>query len=280
MKGKIGVIGGTGVYSLEGLEVLETLKVDTPYGAPSDEIIRAIFNGVECYFLPRHGKHHQYLPSEINYRANIYALKKLGIKTVIAVSAVGSLKEEYKPGTFVLPDQFIDWTHGRKRSFFGEGILAHVSCARPVNTELQERMAKACVKAKADYYKNGTYICIDGPQFSTKAESKLYRTFGCDIIGMTNATEAFLCKEAQIAYSTIAMVTDYDCWKDTDCTLEEVIKVMHENKDKVQKVLNFLIPDIDHAPLDRGEERLADSVITPAARLDYIHKEILATLSQ
>lgn len=242
---KIGVIGGSGVYKIEGIEVVKEHKVSTPFGSPTSEIIEAKLNGVSFYFLPRHGKKHSFTPSDVNYRANIFALKELGVEYLISVSAVGSLKEEYPPTTFVIVDQFIDWTKGkRERTFFNEGFVGHVSVAEPVEKQLQKMIVDVCAETGVKHGVNGSYICIEGPQFSTKAESHIYRSFGASVIGMTNVPEAYLAKEAGMAYATIAMVTDYDCWKEEHCTLEEIMKVMATNNQQAHAVLKKLIPKL------------------------------------
>lgn len=243
LKEQIGIIGGSGVYNIEGVEIIKEHVVETPFGAPSSPVIEATLKGVTFFFIPRHGKQHSFLPSEVNYRANIYALKLFGVEYILSVSAVGSLKEELPPKTFVLVDQFIDWTKGkREKSFFGNGIVAHVSNADPVEKELQNLIVKSCENKNLKHAKNGTYICIEGPQFSTRAESKLYKSMGASVIGMTNVPEAFLAKEAGIAYATIAMVTDYDGWKDEHCTVEEIMNVMKTNNENAQVLLNDLLP--------------------------------------
>lgn len=252
---KIGVIGGSGVYKIEGIEVVREHTVLTPFGKPSSEIIEAKLNGVSFFFLPRHGKHHSFTPSDLNYRANIFALKELGVEYLISVSAVGSLKEEYPPTTFVLVDQFIDWTKGkRERTFFNNGFVGHVSVADPVEKELQQMMVEVCKETGVKYGVGGSYICIEGPQFSSKAESNIYRSFGASVIGMTNVPEAYLAKEAGMAYATIAMVTDYDCWKEEHCTLEEIMKVMATNNQQVHAVLKKLIPKLHANPFKFKKE--------------------------
>jgi 5'-methylthioadenosine phosphorylase len=242
---KIGVIGGSGVYKIEGIEVVREHAILTPFGKPSSEIIEAKLNGVSFFFLPRHGKHHSYTPSDVNYRANIFALKELGVEYIISVSAVGSLKEEYPPTTFVIVDQFIDWTKGkRERTFFNNGFVGHTSVAEPVEKQLQKMIIDACKETGIKHGVDGSYICIEGPQFSSKAESNIYRSFGASVIGMTNVPEAYLAKEAGMAYATIAMVTDYDCWKEEHCTLEEIMKVMATNNQQAHSVLKTLIPKL------------------------------------
>jgi 5'-methylthioadenosine phosphorylase len=243
---KIAVIGGSGVYKIEGIEVVREHLVSTPFGNPSSEIIEAKLNGVSFYFLPRHGKHHSFTPSDVNYRANIFALKELGVEYIISVSAVGSLKEEFPPTSFVIVDQFIDWTKGkRERTFFNNGFVGHVSVADPVEKKLQEMIIAACAEVGVKHGSGGSYLCIEGPQFSTKAESHIYRSFGASVIGMTNVPEAYLAKEAGIAYASIAMVTDYDCWKEEHCTLEEIMKVMATNNQQAHAVLKKLIPTLN-----------------------------------
>lgn len=260
---KLGIIGGSGIYSLENIKIIGEHRVNTPFGEPSDAIIQAEVGGSECYFLPRHGRGHKVLPHEVNYRANIFALKKLGVEVIVSVSAVGSLKEECAPTNFVLPDQFIDWTKGkRERTFFGNGIVAHVSTAYAVEKSLQERIFKHCKELGITTHQNGSYICIEGPQFSSRAESEIYRSFGASVIGMTNVPEAYLAKEAGMAYATIAMVTDYDCWKEEHCAVDEIMRVMGENNKQVQKLIVQLIPDLVKNPISFTKEN-AVGVMTP-----------------
>lgn len=276
--GEIGIIGGSGVYQLEGIEIIKEHNMETPFGTTSSPVIEATLNGAKFFFIPRHGKGHTILPHEVNYRANIFALKKLGVKYLISVSAVGSLKEELPPTTFVLVDNFIDWTKGqRKRTFFGDSIVAHVSTANPVDLKLQEMMVSSCEKAGLNFSKGGTYICIEGPQFSSKAESNLYRSFGASVIGMTNVPESYLAKEAGMAFATVAMVTDYDCWKEEHCNVEDIMKVMTTNNQNVQKVLNHLIPALDSNPFEFLEENKI-GVMTPRDALSKEKAEILDIL--
>jgi 5'-methylthioadenosine phosphorylase len=242
-KVKIGIIGGSGVYKMEGIKVLKEHRVTTPFGAPSSEIIEAEIGNTSFYFIPRHGKGHTLTPSEVNYRANIFALKEMGVEYVISVTAVGSLKEEFPPTTFVMVDQYIDWTKGgRERTFFNNGFVGHVSVANPVEIGLQKLLVAASKEVGVKTGDGGSYICIEGPQFSSKAESNIYRSFGASVIGMTNVPEAYLAKEAGMAYATIAMVTDYDCWKEEHCTLEAIMEVMKTNNQNVHKVLHLVIP--------------------------------------
>lgn len=228
----IGVIGGSGLYEMEGMEQVAEVTVETPYGAPSDNYVTGVLNGVRMAFLPRHGKGHRLLPSEVNYRANIYGMKQLGVERIISVSAVGSLREEIVPGHIVIPDQFIDRTKGiRKDTFFGEGIVAHVGFADPTCRCLSQTLFQAAQAAGAVTHKGGAYICMEGPAFSTRAESFMYRSLGGDIIGMTNLTEAKLAREAEICYGVIALSTDYDCWHEhhDDVTIEAILAIIHNN---------------------------------------------------
>lgn len=272
---KVAVIGGSGIYKLDAIKIKNQIKVSTPFGAPSADIMEAEVEGASFYFLPRHGVGHHYTPSEVNYRANIFALKKLGVDTIVSISAVGSLQEEYAPRHFVVVDQFIDWTKGmRKRSFFENGMVGHVSTANPVESGLQKRLFDACQKAGVTSHFGGSYICIEGPQFSTRAESKIYRSFGASVIGMTNVPEAFLAKEAGMAYATVAMVTDYDCWKDEHCTVQEIMDVMKTNYVSAQKLVVQVIPDLVKNPIKfEPENRYA--VITDPGLLGPAQREIL-----
>ncbi len=278
MSGKIAVIGGSGVYGLDGIEFVREHDISTPFGKPSAPPVEAKFKGAEFYFLPRHGRHHEFLPHEVNYCANIYALKALGVKYIISVSAVGSLKEELPPTHVVFPDQFIDWTKGqRRRSFFGQGIAAHVSTALPIELHLQKTFVEAARKAKIPFTQGGSYICIEGPQFSSKAESAIYRSFGASVIGMTNVPEAYLAKEAGIAYATMAMVTDYDCWKEEHCSVEEVMKVMKENNHSVHKILTELLPEISKNP-PKFQEENKNAIMTPLEKLSPEQRKMVEVL--
>lgn len=277
-KSILGIIGGSGIYNLQGFDLVEKFEVKTPFGDPSGPISLIKIENAHFYFIPRHGEGHFISPSEINYRANIFALKKIGVSHVVSISAVGSLKEEHAPTKFVLPDQFIDWTKGkRERSFFSEGMVGHVSCANPVDLGLQKEIAKYCQKAELNYSVGGSYICIEGPQFSTRAESNIYRSFGADVIGMTNVPEAFLAKEAGLAYATIAMITDYDCWKDEHCTLEEIMNVMKINYISAQKLLKHLVPGVVQNPSKFVPENLS-AVVTNSSLIKGKNQEILEVL--
>jgi 5'-methylthioadenosine phosphorylase len=272
---KVAVIGGSGIYKLDGITIHQQHKVTTPFGNPSADIMECEVGGVRFFFLPRHGIGHHYTPSEVNYRANIFALKKMGVDTIISVSAVGSLQEEYAPKHFVLVDQFIDWTKGlRTRTFFDQGMVGHVSAANPVEATLQKRLFEACQKAGVTTHLGGAYVCIEGPQFSTRAESKIYRSFGASVIGMTNVPEAFLAKEAGMAYATVAMVTDYDCWKEEHCSVQEIMDVMKSNYISAQKFIQVALPDLVNHPISFVPENKF-AVITEPALLGPRQKEIL-----
>jgi 5'-methylthioadenosine phosphorylase len=242
-KAEIGIIGGSGLYSMPGFTNVHEERVETPFGAPSDVFVLGELEGRTVAFLARHGRGHRILPTELNFRANIYAMKKLGVEQILSLSAVGSLKEEHKPTDFVIPDQFIDRTHHRTATFFGEGIVGHVSFADPVCAEVAKAAAAGCKAADVEAHPGGTYVCMEGPQFSTRAESNLYRSWGADVIGMTNLQEAKLAREAEICYATIAMVTDYDCWREGHdaVTIEEIIAVSHKNADNAAKVVKAAV---------------------------------------
>ena len=242
-KAEIGIIGGSGLYGMPGLTEVREERVETPFGEPSEVLILGKLEGREVAFLARHGKGHRILPSELNFKANIYAMKKLGVTSILSVSAVGSLREEHKPTDFVIPDQFIDRTFARQSTFFGDGVVGHVAFGDPVCPVVVDVFAKACAEVGVVGKKGGTYVCMEGPQFSTRAESKLYRSWGADVIGMTNLQEAKLAREAEISYATLAMVTDYDCWYEghDDVTVEQVIAVMHQNSGNAQKVVKAAV---------------------------------------
>jgi 5'-methylthioadenosine phosphorylase len=240
----IGIIGGSGLYQIDGLTDIEWRRVASPFGEPSDELCFGTLAGTRVVFLPRHGRGHRIPPSEINFRANIDALKRAGVTDLLSLSAVGSLKAELPPGTFVLVDQFIDRTYARAKSFFGTGLVAHVSMGHPVCGRLGHRLAAAGNAAGIELRRGGTYLVMEGPQFSTMAESNLYRTWGCDVIGMTNMPEAKLAREAEICYATVAMVTDFDCWHpDHDhVTVEMIIGVLLQNADKARALVKAVVP--------------------------------------
>lgn len=241
----IGVIGGSGLYEMEGLTDVRTERVRTPFGDPSDDFVTGRLNGVEMAFLPRHGRGHRILPSELNFRANIWGMKKLGVTRIISVSAVGSLKLEIEPGHAVVVDQFIDRTRGKRAdTFFGNGVVAHVAFADPVCPHLSDVLYKATNTIGWKSHKGGTYVCMEGPLFSTKAESHLYRSWGAEVIGMTNLQEAKLAREAEICYATIALATDYDCWHDEIVTVEQVIATMNKNVANSKAAIRAAVPMI------------------------------------
>ena len=244
---KIGIIGGSGLYEMKELEIIEKKKVSTPYGDPSADFVLGKLSGREVVFLARHGQGHRFTPSEVNYRANIWGLKSLGVRQILSVSAVGSLKEEIEPGRLVFVDQFIDKTFRRPSTFFGEGIVAHVGFADPVCSALHQAFPAIAQKLDIPYQAKGTYVCMEGPQFSTKAESELHRSWKADVIGMTNVTEAKLAREAQLCYATIALSTDYDCWHPhhDSVTVDQVVQTLLANVEKAKKFLSHLIQQLN-----------------------------------
>jgi 5'-methylthioadenosine phosphorylase len=245
-KSVLGIIGGSGVYDIDGLANKRWQKVDSPFGKPSDELLFGELDGQQMVFLPRHGRGHKIPPSEINFRANVDALKRAGVTDVISVSAVGSLREHLTPGTFVIVDQFIDRTFARNKSFFGSGLVAHVSMAHPVCKRLGDHIEAAAREAGIAALRGGTYLVMEGPQFSTLAESELYRSWGCDVIGMTNMPEAKLAREAELCYATVAMVTDYDCWHPGHdaVTVDQIVKVLLANADKARALVKHAAPRV------------------------------------
>ncbi|MBI4828224.1 MAG: S-methyl-5'-thioadenosine phosphorylase [Nitrospinae bacterium] len=264
----IGVIGGSGLYEMEGLAKVRRVKVATPFGKPSDELVTGVLEGVKMVFLPRHGRGHRILPSELPFRANIWALKKLGVTRIISVSAVGSLKKEIEPGHAVVIDQFIDRTRGaRESTFFGKGIVAHVAFADPVCGDLAQRLYQATQNTGWRAHKGGTYVCMEGPLFSTRAESRLYRSWGADVIGMTNLQEAKLAREAEMCYATLALATDYDCWHDEVVTVEQVIATMNANIERSKATIRAVAP-LMGAPSACGcGGALAHGIITAPERI-------------
>ncbi|MBU1006942.1 MAG: S-methyl-5'-thioadenosine phosphorylase [Candidatus Omnitrophica bacterium] len=240
---KIGIIGGSGLYSIDGIKGVKEVKMDTPFGEPSDRYVVGEIEGVEVAFLPRHGRGHRILPTEINYRANIYGMKKLGVERIISISAVGSFKQELKPLDIVLPDQFVDRTNqSRKTTFFGDGVTAHISFADPVCGSLREMIYAAGKEMGLNVHDKGTYLNMEGPAFSTKAESRLYKSWGMDIIGMTNMPEARLAREAEMCFATIAFVTDYDCWHGEIVTIDIVIQNLMKNVETAKRLIKNIVP--------------------------------------
>ena len=278
---EIGIIGGSGLYHMPGLTEIEEVAVKTPFGDPSDPLVLGTLEGRKVAFLARHGKGHRILPSELNFRGNIYALKSLGVTSILSVSAVGSLKEEHKPTDFVIPDQFIDRTFARDATFFGDGLVGHVGFGDPVCPIVVDTFAKACAEIGVVGKKGGTYVCMEGPQFSTRAESNLYRSWGADVIGMTNLQEAKLAREAEISYATLAMVTDYDCWREghDDVTVEAVVAVMHQNSENAQKVvkaaIRLLPTDLSASPAQTAAKY---AIMTDRAQIPAATKEKLKVL--
>lgn len=243
---EIGIIGGSGLYAMPGLTAVHEQRVETPFGEPSDAFILGELEGRSVAFLARHGRGHRILPTELNFRANIYAMKKLGVEQIISVSAVGSLKEEHKPTDFVIPDQFIDRTTRRISTFFGEGLVAHVAFGDPVCSTVARAITDGCAREGITGKSGGTYVCMEGPQFSTRAESNLYRSWGADVIGMTNLQEAKLAREAEICYATVAMVTDYDCWREghDDVTVDQIVAVLNQNASNACKVVRAAVASL------------------------------------
>ena len=244
---EIGIIGGSGLYEMEGLAEAREVSLDTPFGKPSDNFIVGTLEGRRVAFLARHARGHRILPHELPFQANVFAMKMLGVERILSVSAVGSLKEQYAPLHMLIPDQFVDRTLSRKSTFFGRGLVGHVAFARPFCGELRKSMAKACALAGVTHHEGGAYVCIEGPHFSTRAESELYRSWGMDIVGMTNLQEAKLAREAEICYVTLALVTDYDCWHpDHDAvTVDQVIAVLKQNSENAKRVLRSVIRGVD-----------------------------------
>ncbi|MGA3098231.1 MAG: S-methyl-5'-thioadenosine phosphorylase [Bryobacteraceae bacterium] len=264
MKAEIGIIGGSGLYSMPGFEAREEAVIETPFGPPSDNYVVGTLAGRGVAFLARHGRGHRLSPSELNFRANIYGMKSLGVERIISLSAVGSLKAEHRPQDFVIPDQFFDRTRGRVSTFFGEGLVAHVSFADPVCPEVADVVTGACHKVGVTAKKGGTYLCMEGPAFSTKAESNVYRSWGMDVIGMTNLQEAKLAREAEICYATVAMVTDYDCWHpDHDSvTVDQIIANLVQNAGNACKVVTEAVANMPAARGCKCGSALAQAIIT------------------
>jgi 5'-methylthioadenosine phosphorylase len=281
---KIGIIGGSGLYNMDALKDLKEVKVDTPFGSPSDAFIVGTLDETPVAFLARHGRNHHLLPTELPFRANIYAMKKLGVEYIISASAVGSLKEEVKPLDLVVPDQFIDRTRNRISTFFGDGIVAHIGFGDPVCPDLAKLLADAVESlnlSDISLHRGGTYVCMEGPAFSTKAESNLYRGWGASIIGMTNLQEAKLAREAEISYATLALVTDYDCWHpDHDhVTVEMVIANLHHNAISAQKVIRETVRRVnENPPASAAHSALKYAILTPLEKVPPATKEKLSLL--
>ena len=280
---KLAVIGGSGLYDVEEFAKREFLKIDTPWGKPSDEILKTNYNNKEVFFLPRHGRGHFISPSKINFRANIDALKQLGVTDIVSVSAVGSLKEDLPPGKFVIVDQFIDRTFARNKTFFEDEIVAHVSMAQPTSNGLMNACEESIKKEKIDYQRAGTYVVMEGPQFSTLAESNLYRSWNADVIGMTNMPEAKLAREAEIRYASVAMVTDYDCWHSdhSNVDVQQVIKVLLGNAAKAKNMIKNLINNFENHidPKDPTNNCLDVAIITAPEKRTQKTKDKLKTIA-
>jgi 5'-methylthioadenosine phosphorylase len=264
LKAEIGIIGGSGLYSMPGFEAQEEAVIETPFGEPSDNYVLGTLAGRKVAFLARHGRGHRLSPSELNFRANIYGMKSLGVERILSLSAVGSLKEEHRPLDFVVPDQFFDRTQGRVSTFFGEGLVAHISFADPVCGELAEVVAGACKTAGVKATKGGTYLCMEGPAFSTKAESNVYRSWGMDVIGMTNLQEAKLAREAEICYVTAAMVTDYDCWhpEHDAVTVNDIIANLVKNAENACRMVAAAVAAMPTTRSCKCGSALAHALIT------------------
>ncbi len=280
----LGIIGGSGVYDIDGLTDREWRKVNTPFGAPSDDLLFGTLDGQRLAFLPRHGRGHRIPPSELNFRANIHAMKQSGVTDILSISAVGSLRDDLPPGTFVIVDQFIDRTFARVKSFFETGLVAHVSVAHPVCARLGDALEQAAKALALPVRRGGTYLVMEGPQFSTRAESDLYRMWGCDVIGMTNMPEAKLAREAEICYATLAMVTDFDCWHPDhgSVTVDQVVKVLLANADNARNLVKAVAPLLRHRPeaCPEGCDRALDhALITAPAARDPLVADRLRTIA-
>src|SRR5579872_623442 len=277
----IGIIGGSGVYTMAGLEKPREVRVKTPFGNPSDALVVGTLEGKRVAFLARHARGHRFLPTEINYRANIHAMKQLGVERIISVSAVGSLQEDLKPLDFLIPDQFFDRTRHRISTFFGDGVVAHVGFDKPVCPQLAGVLGAACDAAKVRTHKEGTYICMEGPQFSTLAESHVYRQLRFHVIGMTNLTEAKLAREAEICYSTVAMITDYDCWhpEHSSVTLEEIISNLNKNAENAQNVIREAVRTIPAERACKCGRALAHAIVTDPSVIPAAARKRLSVIA-
>jgi 5'-methylthioadenosine phosphorylase len=280
LKAEIGIIGGSGLYAMPGFEAQEEAHVDTPFGAPSDNLVLGRLAGRSVAFLARHGRGHRLSPSELNFRANIYAMKSMGVERIISLSAVGSLKQEHRPLDFVLPDQFFDRTRGRVSTFFGEGLVAHISFADPICPELSETVAAACASTGVNSKRGGTYLCMEGPAFSTKAESNVYRSWGMDVIGMTNLQEAKLAREAEICYVTVAMVTDYDCWHEGHdaVTVSDIIANLTRNAENACKVVAAAVAAMPQSRACQCGSALSNAILTDRAAVPAATRQKLGIL--
>jgi 5'-methylthioadenosine phosphorylase len=276
----IAVIGGSGLYAMTGLHDTREVRVKTPFGDPSDAFIVGTLEGKRVAFLARHGRGHRILPSELNFRANIYAMKLLGVQRIVSVSAVGSLQENLRPGEFLVPDQFFDSTKGRKSTFFGNGIVAHVAFGKPTCAQVSGILSDACVSCGVPVHRKGTYICMEGPQFSTLAEAQFHRAMKFDVIGMTNVTEAKLAREAEICYSTIAMITDYDCWhpEHDSVTVATILAILDRNATNAQNVLREVIKSMPRERNCKCAEALKHAILTDSKLVPARTKKSLAAI--
>lgn len=276
----IGIIGGSGLYAMKGLTKTWEIRVKTPFGAPSDAIVLGTLEGKRVAFLARHARGHRILPSEINYRANVYAMKLLGVERIISVSAVGSLKEDLRPGEFLVADQFFDRTKNRISTFFGEGIVAHLAFAHPTCGQLSGVLADACVHEAVMVHRRGTYVCIEGPQFSTLAEAEVHRQLGFEVVGMTNVTEAKLAREAEICYGTLAMITDFDCWhpEHESVTTTQIMATLNQNAENAQKVLRTAVRELPAARACKCGSALQHSLVTDMKIVPQATKKKLAAI--
>jgi len=282
MRAALGVIGGSGLYEMEGLREVQKVQVRTPFGAPSDAIMVGILDETKVAFLSRHGRGHHLHPGEINYRANIYALKSLGVTQVISISAVGSMKESIRPGDVVFPDQFIDLTKQRDSTFFEGGMVAHVAFGEPVCGTLSRTLVSTGQRLDATFHPGGTYLCMEGPQFSTKSESRLYRAWGVDVIGMTNMPEVKLAREAELCYATMALVTDYDCWHETEdaVTVEAILATLHQNVALAKRLLKTSAPSLAALPPCVCQQALTNAIVTAPTSIPATVRKRLGLLTR
>ena len=280
MKAEIGIIGGSGLYSMPGFEAQDELNITTPFGSPSDNYVVGTLGGRNVAFLARHGRGHRVSPSELNFRANIYGMKSLGVERIISLSAVGSLQEQHRPQDFVLPDQFFDRTRGRVSTFFGGGLVAHISFADPICPEMSGTLEAACRAAGVNVHRGGTYLCMEGPAFSTKAESNVYRAWGMDVIGMTNLQEAKLAREAEICYVTVAMVTDYDCWhpEHDAVTVNDIIANLVKNAENACRVVAEAVAEMPKTRGCKCGSALAHAILTDRGAVPAATKQKLGIL--
>ena len=277
---KIGIIGGSGLYEMAGLSNTREVRIQTPFGDPSDALVVGTLEGRRVAFLARHGRGHLFSPSEINYRANICAMKMLGVEQMISVSAVGSLREDLVPTEFLIPDQFFDRTRGRKATFFGEGVVAHIAFDKPTCTRLSKLLAEACERIGVKAHHGGTYVCMEGPAFSTLAESHTYRQLRFDVIGMTNLTEAKLAREAELCYATFAMITDYDCWHPAhdSVTVEMIIDYLNKNAENVQRAIREVVRTLQGKRACRCDSAVAHAILTDRQKIPAAAKKRLAPI--